>query len=434
MYNIMHKELNSYLSIRTAFNKLRKNIFVQPVSEEVNTRDSLGRVLYNDIISSIDIPIHDSSHMDGFAVIYDDISSASRLNPVTLKVINDIKLGNTKIEPLHSRQASRIPTGGYLPRNSDTVIPIEYVKYNENDRSVKIFSEFAKGSFVSPAGRDISKNKLLFKKGHLIRTQDISVLNFVGIKKVNIFKKPKVAIIATGSELTNNIEEVTQGKVLNTNGPIISTLVEASGGIPVDLGITPDNIKDIQNKIKLALSQNDIILTIGGSSVGHKDLLAESINSMGQPGILAEGIKLDRGRVTKIAVLKHKPIIILPGPIQGAVNAFIVLAIPLIRSFIGLSHNNKAIINAHITDSWNARKQFQNFVKILYVHLSASNTDNRIRAKPITGETSNMTVMTRANGYVIVPEKITSIEKENEVQVNLLSGFSFPSDNPIDLV
>ncbi|HSF50711.1 MAG TPA: molybdopterin molybdotransferase MoeA, partial [Nitrososphaeraceae archaeon] len=353
----MHKEVNSYLSIRSAFNKLRKNIVVQPVSEEVKTRDSLGRVLYYDIISSIDIPIHDSSHMDGFAVLYDDISNASRLNPVILKVINEIKLGNTKIEPLQPRQASRIPTGGYLPRNSDTVIPIEYVQYNENDRSVKIFSEFPKGSFVSPAGKDISKNKLLFKKGHLIRIQDISLVNLLGIKKVNIFKKPKVAIIATGSELTNNIQEVTQGKVLNTNGPIISTLVEACGGIPVDLGITTDNIKDIQNKIKLALSQNDIILTIGGSSVGHKDLLAESINSMGQPGILAEGIKLDRGRVTKIAVLKHKPIIILPGPIQGAVNAFIVLAIPLIRSFIGLSHNNKAIINAHITDNWNARKQ-----------------------------------------------------------------------------
>ncbi|HET9774128.1 MAG TPA: molybdopterin molybdotransferase MoeA [Nitrososphaeraceae archaeon] len=430
----MHKESNSYLSIRTAFNKLRKNIVVHPVSEEVNTRESLGRVLYNDIISSIDIPIHDSSHMDGFAVLYDDIIGAARLSPVTLKVINDIKLGNTKIESLHSRQASRIPTGGYLPRNSDTVIPIEYVKYNENDKSVKIFSEFAKGSFVSPAGKDISKNKLLFKKGHLIRTQDISLLNLVGIKKVNIFKKPKVAIIATGNELTNNIEEVTQGKVLNTNGPIICTLVEASGGISVDLGITTDNIKDIQNKIKLALTENDIILTIGGSSVGHKDLLAESINSMGHPGILAEGIKLDRGRVTKIAVLKHKPIIILPGPIQGAVNAFIVLAMPLIRSFLGLSHINEAKINAHITDNWNARKQFQNFVKIIYVHLSASNTNNRIRAKPITGETSNMTIMTRANGYVIVHEKIKSIEKENEVQVNLLSGFSFPCGNPIDLV
>jgi len=431
----MHRELNSYLSIRTAFIKLRKNIIAQPVYEEVNTKESLGRILYNNIISSLNIPLHDSSHMDGFAVLYEDIKGASNLKPVTLKVINDIKLGNSKVEPLKSSYAARIPTGGYLPKNSDTVIPVEYVKFNIIDRSVKIFSEFPKGSFISPAGKDISKNKLLFKKGHLIRTQDIALLHLISIKKLNIFKKPKVAIIPTGSELTNNIRNVTHGKILNTNGQIISTLVEASGGIPVDLGITSDNIKNIQNKIKYAISQTDIILTIGGSSVGHKDLLAESINSMGKPGIIAEGIKLDRGRVTKIAVLKSKPIVILPGPIQGAVNAFIVLAMPLIRSLIGLSYNNKAIINAQITDNWNARKKFQNFVKILYVHLSISKPNNNIiNAEPITGETSNITVMTRANGYVIVPEKITSIEKGNDIQVNLLSGFSFASSNPIDFM
>jgi molybdopterin molybdotransferase/putative molybdopterin biosynthesis protein len=102
---------------------------------------------------------------------------------------------------------------------------------------------------------------------------------------------------------------------------------------------------------------------------------------MGKPGILAEGIKLDRGRVTKIAILKSKPIIILPGPIQGAVNACIVLVIPLVRSLIGLSHNNKAIINAQISDNWNARKKFQHFIKILYVKLSISKTNNRINAE-----------------------------------------------------
>ncbi len=181
----MHRrESNSYLSIQTAFIKLRRNIIAQSMHEEVNTIESLGRVLYNDIISSINIPIYDSSHMDGFAVIYKDIRGASNLKPVTLKVINDIKLGNTKIKSLQSIQAARIPTGGYLPKNSDTVIPIEYVKYNEIDRSVKIFSEFRKGSFISPAGKDISKNKLLLGRGHLIRTQDIALLSLLDIKKL----------------------------------------------------------------------------------------------------------------------------------------------------------------------------------------------------------------------------------------------------------
>jgi molybdopterin molybdotransferase len=431
----MHKEANSYSSIRTAFFELMKNITVQPMYETVNTNNALlGRILYNAINSPVTIPLYDSSHMDGFAVFYDDIRGASNLKPVTLKVTNEVKLGNTKSEPLQPGQAARIPTGGYLPPKSDTVIPIEYTHFNVTDRSVKIFFEFTKGSFISPAGKDIIKNKLIFQKGHLLRIQDIALLNIMRIKKLNIYKKPKVAIIPTGSELTNDIDEFAYGKVLNTNGQIIFTLIEASGGIPVDLGITSDNIKMIKSKINKALAQNDIVLTIGGSSVGHKDLIVETIHSMGKPGILARGIRLDRGRVTKVAALKSKAIIILPGPIQGAVNAFIVFALPLIRTLIGLSQNNNAFINAQITDNWIARKKFQNFIKILYVRLSSSKTNSSIRAEPITGETSNMTVLTRANGYVLVSEKITNIEKGNNVQVNLLPGFSFPSSNPIDFL
>ena len=289
----MHKEANSYSSIRTAFFELRKNITVQPMYETVNTNNALlGRILYNAINSTVTIPLYDSSHMDGFAVFYDDIRGASNLKPVTLKVTNEVKLGNTKSEPLQSGQAARIPTGGYLPTKSDTVIPIEYTHFNVTDRSVKIFSEFTKGSFISPAGKDIIKNKLIFKKGHLLRIQDIALLNIMRIKKLNIYKKPKVAIIPTGSELTNDIDEFAYGKVLNTNGQIIFTLIEASGGIPVDLGITSDNIKMIKSKINNALAQNDILLTIGGSSVGHKDLIVETIHSMGKPGILAQGIRL----------------------------------------------------------------------------------------------------------------------------------------------
>jgi molybdenum cofactor synthesis domain-containing protein len=433
---MIKRESNSYLSIQTAFIKLTKNIINKPINEELDAKETLGRVLYNNIISSVNIPMYDSSHMDGFAVIHDDLIGSTNLKPITLKVIDDIKLGNSKIKPLQSGYASRIPTGGYLPKNSDTVVPIEYVQFNSFNKSVKIFSELSKGSFITPAGKNISKKKLILKKGHLIRIQDIALLNLLGLKKINVFKKPKVAIIPTGSELTNNIDDVIQyGKILNTNGQIISLLIEAAGGISIDLGITSDNIQTVKKKIKDAISQNDVIVTIGGSSVGHKDLIADSINSMGKPGILAEGIKLDRGRVTKIAILKSKPIIILPGPIQGAVNACIVIVIPLIRKLIGLSHNNnKAIVNAQITDNWIARKKFQNFVKILYVHLSISKFDNTINAEPIIGETADMTVMTKANGYVIIPEKITNIEKGTEIQVNLLSGLSFASTNPIDFI
>ncbi|MDX1372831.1 MAG: molybdopterin-binding protein, partial [Nitrososphaeraceae archaeon] len=202
---------------------------------------------------------------------------------------------------------------------------------------------------------------------------------------------------------------------------------------PVNLKIASDNINDIQSKINQALIKCDIILTIGGSSVGDKDLIAKSINYMGKPGILADGIRLDRGRVTKIAVLKSKPIIILPGPVQGAINGFIALAIPILRSLIGLSYNNKSFIYAKITHKWLARKRFQNFAKILYISLSISK-DNIINAKPIIGETSNFTVMTNANGYIFILVKVTNIRKGENVKANLLSRFSFTSENSIDFL
>ena len=97
----MHRRgSNSYLSIQTAFIKLRKSIIIQPMSEELDTKEALGRILYNNIISSINIPMYDSSHMDGFAVLHEDLKGASNLKPITLKVIDNIKLGNTKIKPL----------------------------------------------------------------------------------------------------------------------------------------------------------------------------------------------------------------------------------------------------------------------------------------------------------------------------------------------
>ena len=118
--------------------------------------------------------------------------------------------------------------------------------------------------------------------------------------------------------LTDNPREIKQGKIFNTNSHIISRLVQEAGGVPMDLGKTADKAEEIQKKMKLALTKTDIILTIGGSSMGEHDVVAESINSMGSPGILVHGVKLDRGRVAGVGVIKGKAIVILPGPIQGS--------------------------------------------------------------------------------------------------------------------
>ena len=427
----MHWTPSNYTSVRTAYSKLTNAITIRPTAETIDTKNAVGRVLWTDIISPIDIPSSNRSHMDGFVVKYYDISMLSHRGPIKLKLVPGRKDSKSENQVLLAGQAIRVSTGEVLPRLGDTVIPLEYTQFDSKNNTIIIQKDLTKGSFISFKGGEIARKDLLLNAGHVLRTQDLALASTLGIRKLKIFKKPRVAIIPTGSELTNDINDAKRGKILNTNSTVISNLIEISGGIPLDLGITLDNIHKIKNKIRAALSKSDIILTTGGSSVGVRDLVAESINDIGKPGILVHGIKLDRGRVTGLATLRNRPVIILPGPIQGAVNAFIVFAQPLIRFMLGLHPYTKPFISAKLTKDWNARKKFQKFTKIVYVKMSRS-ASGEFYASPITGETTDITVLTGSNGFIFVPERSTLLKKGQKVKINTFPGLSFSSGNPLD--
>ncbi|MGH9973502.1 MAG: molybdopterin molybdotransferase MoeA [Nitrososphaeraceae archaeon] len=426
----MHWTPSYYTSVRASYSKLINAITIRPMVESIFTEQAIGRVLWTDIISHTDIPSSNCSHMDGFVVKYNDIRKISQQGPIKLRVVPRRKAGKRENQILLTGQTIRVSTGEVLPRLGDAVIPVEYTQFDSKNSTVIIQRDFAKGSFVSYKGSEIALKDLLLNARHVLRAQDLALISMLGIRKLKIFKKPRVAIIPTGNELTEEINEIKRGKILNTNSRVISNLIETSGGTPLDLGITPDNIHKIKYKIRLALSESDIILTTGGSSVGLRDLVAESINDIGKPGILVHGVKLDRGRVTGLAALRSIPVIILPGPIQGAVNAFIVFAQPLIRLMLGLQPFNKPFISAKLTEDWNARKKFQYFTKIVYVKMSRSASGN-FHAKPITGETTDITVLTGTNGFILVPGRLTMLKRGQKVKINVFPGLSF-SCNPIE--
>ena len=370
--------------------------------------------------------------MDGFAVKAKNIKLASKTAPVALKILQSVGLGKSPNQVLQSGQAYRITTGGYLPYHSDTVVPIELVRIL-SENYVEIFKSLPKGSFVSATGTDVRMGTKIFRKGSILRAQDIAFLSKVNIRKIEVFKKPTVAIIPTGDELTDNMNETRTGKIINTNSHIISRVITELGAMPTDMGITPDNIEKIQNKLKLGLTNYDIIVTIGGSSIGEQDLIEESVNSLGKPGIIAHGVKLDRGRVAGVGVIKGKPIIILPGPIQGALNAFIVFGQPLIRFLSGLPECSTKTMNGMLTGSWDARPKFQSFLKIVYLQTSLSDK-GCLNALPIQGETSAISVMTRANSYMIVPPHVAHIDEGKKIKVNFLPGISYSCGHFVDIL
>jgi molybdenum cofactor synthesis domain-containing protein len=432
----------SYVSVLRARNRIEQFIIRHqtPSYETIPVWNSYNRVLAEDIVSTINIPAYHSSHMDGYAVKAEDIIHASCENPVVLNLItNRIKprkrtgvlLSTPTNVIVRKHEAFRIMTGGYLPKGANTVIPIEETQQlvdRENKAKVYAMATLPRGSFVYHRGRDIKKGYQLMNRGKILRPQDTALLASLHITKVTVFRKPKVAIIATGGELTDKLDDddIKSGKVLDTHSHIISRLVEELGGIPFRMGLTADDIAKIRSKIEDAIAKSmDLILTLGGSSVGKYDLVEAAINSMGKPDLLFHGVKIDRGRVTGLAITKGRPIIIMPGPIQGAMNAFLIFASPILKLLSGQPKEKKQLtIPAILTKEWHARKKFPNFTKILYVNLRGRQ-DGDFEAEPIIGETESLSMFVKANGYTIVPEKTTYLNRGQKVKVHLLSGLSY---------
>jgi molybdenum cofactor synthesis domain-containing protein len=431
----------SYVSVLRARNRIEQFIIHHqtPSYETIPVWNSYNRVLAQDIVSTINIPAYHSSHMDGYAVKAEDIIHASRESPVVLNLITNriiprkrtavLLLPSTNVI-VRKQEAFRIMTGEYLPKGANTVIPIEetqqVVDSENNKAKVYAMTTLPRGSFVYHRGRDIKKGHQLMNRGKILRPQDTALLASLHITKVTVFSKPKVAIIATGSELTDKLDDIKSGKVLDTHSHIISRFVEELGGISFRMGLIADDIAKIRSKIEDAIAKSmDLILTLGGSSVGKYDLVEAAIHSMGKPDLLFHGVKLDRGRVTGLAITKGRPIIIMPGPIQGAMDAFLIFASPILKLLSGQSKEKKQLtIPAILTKEWHARKKFPNFTKILYVNLRARQNGD-FEAEPIIAETESLSMFVKAKGYIIVPEKTTYLSMGQKVKVHLLSGLSY---------
>jgi molybdenum cofactor synthesis domain-containing protein len=243
------------------------------------------------------------------------------------------------------------------------------------------------------------------------------------IRQLKVVKRPVVAIISTGDELTDDIEETEPTKVVNVSSLIISKLIMEAGGIPVELGIAPDSILRIKEKIKEGLREADIVLTIGGCSAGEKDFVPRTINSMGEPGVIVHGIKRRPGRVSGFGVVDGKPIVMLPGLIQSSIVGFHVFALPLIRSARGLSTTDfLPTIRAKILENISF-ETFTSFQQVTFVKIKRS--EDGFMAEPFLGESGLLSVPVRASGFIVTPEHKSFIKKGEEVEVHLMPGL-FP--------
>ncbi len=404
-----------YTPIDEALSALYREVKVKVDIERVRVTDAFRRIAAESVISRFKTPPFDLSHVDGYAVRAEDTKSYKKL-----KIKGSIRLGDTnRIDLLHG-EAQEIPTGGYLPEGADAALPVEYSKVDGD--SLLFEKPLYKGQNVTQAGSGISIGQTILQKGQEVRAQDLDLLAMVRVKDVGVYRKASVSIISTGSELTEDYTNPPVGKIPSSHNLLVSGMVEDSGGIPINLGIAADEAEVLKAKLQEGLRRSEIVVTIGGSSVGKADIVSKVINRLGKPGMVVEGIMLQPGRVSGFAVIDGKPIVLLPGFVLSTIISFALFVKPLLelvtnRTPIPFGPPIAAVLTKDVEF-----KSFKSFRKAVFVKLIRN--ENSFLAEPLQGDSSMISVLSGCDGLVVTDEKTSGIESGEKVLVHILPGCS----------
>ncbi len=411
---MLKRDFSNLTSIDEALERILEYFRGPLGSERVPVHESEGRVLAENIVSNVNIPPYPSALMDGYAVRAQDTIAASEGKPIKLRVIGTLKLGEKREFKVRSGEACYIPTGAFLPSGADAVIKVEDVKVQGD--WILISKRVKPGEYISQAGEDVRRGETIFRKGHLIRPYDLGILASLRVWEVEVVRRPKVAILSVGDELVDYRNPVfDEVKVIDSHRLMISQMVKISGAVPYDLGIAPDDPAVIAEKLREGLVKADIILTIGGCSQGPMDFVPDVIDSLGSPGVIVHGVAVKPGRVSGLAVVDGKPIIILPGLPQSTLVGFILFALPIIRRMLGLLERMHPHIDANMKEEIRLTRGIRRFILVKLME-----KEGTTYATPIFGESNILSNIAKADGFILTSENETLIRKLQRVRVFLL--------------
>lgn len=385
--------------------------------EYIAIEKSSGRFLGEDLIADHHVPPFDRSPYDGFAIRSKDTATASRNDPVELEVIGEIGAGSVFAGTVGEYQVVRIMTGAQIPDGCDAVVMFEVVKEVERDGKsfIQLKRKVTAGDNISFTGEDTKKGTVLVEKGTYINPGIVALLATFGYKKVPVSKKPKIGIIATGSELLDIDEPLQPGKIRNSNAHMVHAQINRAGGEPIYFGQFSDEFETCYQQVKHALDKVDILITTGGVSVGDYDYLPAIYKKL-HAHVLFNKIGMRPGSVTTVAEMDGKLLYGLSGNPSACYVGFELYTRPIIRTFL---HAKRAFIKkavAKLGADFHKPNPFDRFVR---GHLTFQ--AGRLVATPVGLDKSNVvSSLAEANIFIILPGGTRGYEKGMEVSVILL--------------
>lgn len=385
-------------------------------SEIVSLENSQGRILAKPVTGKLDFPHWDNSAMDGYAVGYQDVKNCSVDNPVNLNVVTEIAAGDRPTTDVQSGQASRIYTGAMLPRGTDTIV-IQENTVREGDR-VTILSAPEKQEFVRHKGSFYQAGTAILEAGIKVGAPEIAVLATAQCTQLSVYRRLRVAILSTGDELVTPEQTLQPGQIVDSNQYALASFVASHGGIPLKLGIVPDQPEILKQAIAQAIETADIVLSTGGVSVGDYDYVDRILAELG--GILhIRNVGVKPGKPLTVATFDNNCLYFgIPGnPVSALVSCWRFVQ-PALLKLSGLNNYQPRFVNATTRHDLKAGGKRETY---LWGKLDLVGGEYEFSLAGGSHSSGNLINLAQTNGLAIVPVGQKLISAGIEVKVMLVN-------------
>ena len=364
----------------------------------------VGRVLAQEIRAGENVPPFDRSTVDGYAVRAADTFGAGASIPAQLDVAGEIPMGQAPSFPLNRGECARIATGGMLPTGADAAVMVEHTEAEHG--LCLVYRPAAPGENVTKAGDDIRLGQTVLPRGRRIGAAEAAVLAALGVDPVPVFRKPRVAVISTGDELTGRTDA--PGQIRDINGALLCAALTGLGAEPVFLGAVPDDRERILRATSEGVASCDAVLLSGGSSAGTRDMTVDVINELG--AVRFHGIAMKPGKPTVFGVCGGKPVFGLPGHPLAAYFVFRLVFRPYLEALQGGAAEGGAVRRVvpmgENVPSNHGREEF------LCVRINEKG-----EAVPLHTRSGVISVLTKADGFIRIPRNCEGIAAGTKTEV-----------------
>ena len=375
-------------------------------TEYVGLDDAAGRVVASDVVAAQDVPPFDRAAMDGYAVVAEDTFGASRYEPRVLRIVETVFTGQTPTRTVGRGECIEIATGAPLPSGADAVVMVEETEKTSADE-VRVLTPVYPRQHVGRKGADIAVSQTVLHRGDVLNPSRVGALAAVGHTQVEVFVRPRVALMSTGNEIAEPGTPLAPGQIYDINRFTLAAVVRQHGGVAVPHPAVPDTLADLSRAVDACLAE-DMVVFSGGSSVGERDLILDVLHTKGE--VLFHGIAVKPGKPTVFGRIAGKPVLGMPGyPTSCLSNAYIML-VPILRVLARLPPYVPRAIQLPLAQrivSTTGRHQF-------YTVRIAEGW-----AVPAFKASGDITSMSQADGYIEIGAQTDIVEKGTLVEVKL---------------